>query len=120
MTVQFLEQLWPLGCMSVSAAPEQMCQPKSMNFVRKMYVGTRIPSVEPHGLARGFSQLKSGLPAAERACGEKCGCAGKYKGRRFAVWRGRCLARMDAGRLDLLENGQVRSGVDGRALCGLV
>lgn len=56
MTVQFLEQLWPLGCMSVSAAPEQMCQPKSMNFVRKMYVGTRIPSVEPHGLARGFSQ----------------------------------------------------------------
>ena len=57
MTVQFLEQLWPLGCMSVSAAPEQMCQPKSMNFVRKMYVGTRIPSVEPHGLARGFSQL---------------------------------------------------------------
>ena len=42
--------------MSVSAAPEQMCQPKSMNFVRKMYVGTRIPSVEPHGLARGFSQ----------------------------------------------------------------
>lgn len=27
-----------------------------MNFVRKMYVGTRIPSVEPHGLARGFSQ----------------------------------------------------------------
>lgn len=27
---------------------------------------------------------------------------------------------MDAGRLDLLENGQVRSGVDGRALCGLV
>ena len=57
MTVQFLEQLWPLGCMSVSAAPEQMCQPKSMNFVRKMYVGTRIPSVEPHGLARGFSQV---------------------------------------------------------------
>lgn len=42
--------------MSVFTAPEQMCQPKSMNFVRKMYVGTRIPSVEPHGLARGFSQ----------------------------------------------------------------
>ena len=30
--------------MSVFTAPEQMCQPKSMNFVRKMYVGTRIPS----------------------------------------------------------------------------
>ena len=44
--------------MSVFTAPEQMCQPKSMNFVRKMYVGTRIPSVEPHGLARGFSQEK--------------------------------------------------------------
>ena len=43
--------------MSVFTAPEQMCQPKSMNFVRKMYVGTRIPSVEPHGLARGFSQI---------------------------------------------------------------
>ena len=23
-----------------------------------MYVGTRIPSVEPHGLARGFSQYR--------------------------------------------------------------
>lgn len=44
--------------MSVFTAPEQMCQPKSMNFVRKMYVGTRIPSVEPHGLARGFSQYR--------------------------------------------------------------
>ena len=45
--------------MSVFTAPEQMCQPKSMNFVRKMYVGTRIPSVEPHGLARGFSQPRA-------------------------------------------------------------
>lgn len=48
--------------MSVFTAPEQMCQPKSMNFVRKMYVGTRIPSVEPHGLARGFSQYGYNAP----------------------------------------------------------
>lgn len=41
--------------MSVSAAPEQMCLPKSMgNYT--MYAGTRIPSAEPHRLACGFSQ----------------------------------------------------------------
>lgn len=48
--------------MSVSTAPEQMYQPKSMNFVRKMYVGTRIPPVEPHG----FSQ-DSSIKVDERA-----------------------------------------------------
>ena len=70
MTVQFLEQLWPLGCMSVFTAPEQMCQPKSMNFVRKMYVGTRIPSVEPHGLARGFSQQNNIQKLSDEICQE--------------------------------------------------
>ena len=49
-------QLWPPGCMSVSAAPEQMCLPKSMgNYT--MYAGTRIPPAEPHRLACGFSQI---------------------------------------------------------------
>lgn len=33
-----------------------------------------------------------GLPAAERPCGEKCGCAGKYKGRRSAVLN--CINRL--------------------------
>ena len=70
MTVQFLEQLWPLGCMSVFTAPEQMCQPKSMNFVRKMYVGTRIPSVETHGLARGFSQQNNIQKLSDEICQE--------------------------------------------------
>lgn len=51
----FAGQLWPSGCMSVSAAPEQMCLPKSMgNYT--MYAGTRIPSAEPHRLACGFGQ----------------------------------------------------------------
>lgn len=51
----FAGQLWPSGCMSVSAAPEQMCLPKSMgNYT--MYAGTRIPPAEPHRLACGFSQ----------------------------------------------------------------
>jgi hypothetical protein len=41
--------------MSVSAAPEQMCLPRSMgNYT--MYAGTRIPPAEPHRLACGFSQ----------------------------------------------------------------
>ena len=52
----FAGQLWPPGCMSVSAAPEQMCLPKSMgNYT--MYAGTRIPPAEPHRLACGFSQF---------------------------------------------------------------
>lgn len=37
-----------------------------MNFVRKMYVGTRIPSVEPHGLARGFSQMGKYFEKAQK------------------------------------------------------
>lgn len=56
--------------MSVFTAPEQMCQPKSMNFVRKMYVGTRIPSVEPHGLARGFSQQNNIQKLSDEICQE--------------------------------------------------
>ena len=57
--------------MSVFTAPEQMCQPKSMNFVRKMYVGTRIPSVEPHGLARGFSQSRRCIVESRKKRKEK-------------------------------------------------
>lgn len=56
--------------MSVFTAPEQMCQPKSMNFVRKMYVGTRIPSVETHGLARGFSQQNNIQKLSDEICQE--------------------------------------------------
>ena len=29
-------------------------------------------------------------------CGEKCGCAGKYKGRRSAVWRRKMTASLRA------------------------
>lgn len=55
----FAGQLWPSGCMSVSAAPEQMCLPKSMgNYT--MYAGTRIPPAEPHRLACGVSQWHAG------------------------------------------------------------
>lgn len=56
--------------MSVFTAPEQMCQPKSMNFVRKMYVGTRTPSVETHGLARGFSQQNNIQKLSDEICQE--------------------------------------------------
>ena len=59
--------------MSVSAAPEQMCLPKSMgNYT--MYAGTRIPTAEPHRLACGFSQFSVFVKKVDSeciACGRK-------------------------------------------------